>query len=147
MLDTFAAGDLVFGDAFFSTYFLLAALLNQDVDAVFEQLGARKRTTDFRCGKRLGVKDHLIELHKPKCKPDCMTQADYESASEKLTIRELKIKGKILITTLLSADESPKNKLVVLYKKRWHVEVDLRNIKTTLGMETLTCRTSDMVEK
>ena len=30
----------------------------------FEQLGARKRKKDFRKGKSLGVKDHLIVLEK-----------------------------------------------------------------------------------
>jgi len=66
MLDTFSEGDLVLGDAFFGPYFLLARLQGQGVDAVFEQLGSRKRVTDFRQGKRLGAKDHLIELTKPK---------------------------------------------------------------------------------
>lgn len=147
MLDTFSAGDLVLGDAFFGTYFLLASLLDQGVDAVFEQLGARKRVTDFRQGKRIGCKDHLIELTKPKQKPYWMTQEDYDCAPDFLTIRELKIKGKILITTLLSPKIFPRQELEALYKKRWHVEVDLRNIKTTLGMETLSCKTPDMIEK
>ena len=34
-----------------------------------------------------------------------------------------------------------------LFGQRWHVELDLRNIKTTLGMETLSCKTPDMCEK
>ena len=74
-------------------------------------------------------------------------QEAYESAPDRLTIRELKVKGKVLITTLLSAKTYPKHELAALYKKRWHVEVDLRNIKTTLGMETLSCKTPEMVEK
>jgi len=147
MLGTFGSGDLILGDAFFGTYFLLATLLDQGVDAVFEQLGARKRVTDFRQGERLGPKDHLVKLVKPKQKPGWMTQEEYDSAPDILTIRELKIKGKVLITTLLSAKEFPKQALSALYRKRWHVEVDLRNIKTTLGMETLSCKTPDMVEK
>jgi hypothetical protein len=147
LLDTFKAGDLVMGDAFYGTYFLLATLLDQGVDAVFEQLGARKRVTDFRQGKHLGAKDHLIELLKPKQKPGWMTQADYDKAPAGITIRELKVNGKILITTLLSARAYPKDELKALYKKRWHIEVDLRNIKTTLGMERLSCKTPAMVEK
>lgn len=147
MLDTFSAGDLVLGDALFGDYFLLASLLDKGVDAVFEQLGARKRVTDFRQGKRLGPKDHLIQLNKPKRKPDWMTQEDYDGAPDYLTIRELKIKGKILITTLLSPKAFPRHELKALYQKRWHVEVDLRNIKTTLGMETLSCKTPEMAEK
>lgn len=147
MLDTFNPGDVVLGDAFYGTYFLLASLLDNGVDAVFEQHGARKRVTDFREGKRLGPRDHLIKLVKPKRKPDWMTQEDYENAPDYLSIRELKVKDKILITTLLSSNKFPKHELKTLYKKRWHVEVDLRNIKTTLGMETLSCKTPEMAEK
>jgi hypothetical protein len=147
MLDTFSTGDLVLGDALFGDYFLLATLLDKGVDGVFEQQGARKRVTDFRKGKRLGPKDHLIQLVKPKRKPDWMKREDYDSVPELLTIRELKISGKVLITTLLSSKAFPRQELKGLYKKRWHVEVDLRNIKTTLGMETLSCKTPDMVEK
>ncbi len=147
MLDTFSAGDLVLGDALFGNYFLLASLINKGVDAVFEQMGARKRSTDFRKGTRLGPKDHLIKLPKPKRKPDWMNQEDYVKAPDFLTIRELKTNGKIVITTLLSSKKFPRDELKTLYKKRWHIEVDLRNIKTTLGMETLSCKTPEMVEK
>ena len=147
ILDTFVAGDLVVGDAFYGSYFLLASLIDRGVDAVFEQMGARKRTTDFRQGKPLGAKDHLVQLSKPIIKPDWMTQEDYENAPEFITIRELKIKGKVLITTLQSPKAFPKHELKMLYKERWHVEVDLRNIKTTLGMDTLSCKTPEMVEK
>ncbi len=147
LLDTFNAGDLVVGDAFYGTYFLLARLLEQRVDAVFEQLGVRKRVTDFRKGKHLGQKDHLVELTKPVIKPDWMTQEDYNKAPAVIALRELKVNGKTLITTLLSAKTYPKDELKTLYKKRWHIEVDLRNIKTTLGMEKLSCKTPSMVEK
>lgn len=33
-----------------------------------------------------------------------------------------------------------------LYRDRWHVELDLRNIKTSLGMEQLSCQTPAMAE-
>lgn len=147
MLDTFRAGDLVMGDALFGNYYLLASLINRDVDAVFEQLGSRKLSTDFRKGTKLGPKDHLIKILKPKRKPEWMNQEDHDTLPDFITIRELKVQGKILITTLLSPKEFPRHELKELYKKRWHVEVDLRNIKTTLGMEMLSCKTPEMVEK
>ncbi|MCP3909276.1 MAG: IS4 family transposase [Oceanicoccus sp.] len=147
MLDTFNSGDLVLGDALFGTYFFLASLLEKGVDAVFEQMGPRKRITDFRKGKRLGSKDHLLELRKPKIKPGWMTKEQYDSAPKSLTIRELKTGGKVLITTLVSVKEASKKRLKALYKDRWHVEVDLRNIKTTLGMGILSCKTPQMCEK
>ncbi|MFV2058397.1 MAG: transposase [Thiohalomonadales bacterium] len=110
-------------------------------------MGGRKRVTDIRKGTRLGPKDHLIKLIKSKCKPAWMTQADYENAPEHLMISELEVNGNILITILLSPKDFPRHELKALYKKRGHVELNLRNIKTTLGMETLTCKTPIMIEK
>ena len=147
MLDTFKAGDLVLGDAFYGTYFLLSHLCEKGIDAVFEQMGARKRVTDFRKGKKLGKKDHIITLNKPKKCPDWMTEEDYNRVPESLDIRELSVGGKILITTLLSSKETSKSALKSLYKRRWEIEVDFRSIKTTMGMETLSCKTPEMVQK
>jgi len=147
MLGTFNTGDLVLGDAYYGSYFLLASLKEKGVDAVFEQMGARKRTTDFSKGKQLDVEDHLVELKKPKKKPGWMKQSQYDNSPDTLIIRELKVKGKLLITTLLSPKEASKDDLKTLYKKRWQIEVDFRNIKTTMGMETLSCKTPEMNEK
>jgi len=147
MLDTFNHGDLVLGDALFGSYFFLASLLEKGVDAVFEQMGGRKLLTDFRKGKRLGTKDHLVTLYEPKKKPDWMALGQYDTAPESLIIRELEVGGKVLITTILSPKQASKKQLKALYKARWHVELDLRNIKTTLGMETLSCKTPQMIEK
>jgi IS4 transposase len=126
---------------------LLCALQAKGVDGVFEQQGARRRSTDFRRGQRLGQRDHLIELQKPKVKPDWMSQAEYDQAPDTLTVRELRTGGKILVTTLLRPKQTSKAALKALYRDRWHVELDLRNIKTTLGMEMLSCRTPAMAEK
>lgn len=147
LLDTFETNDVVLGDAFYSTYFLLAELQARRVDAVFEQHGARRRTTDFRKGQSQGCKDHLIKLPKPKIKPDWMSRNDYDTAPASIALRELKVGHKVLITTLLSAKDAPKTALKALYEQRWHIEVDFRNIKTTLGMETFSCKTPKMNEK
>lgn len=147
MLDTLEAGDLLLGDAYYATYFLLWALQQRGVDGVFEQYGARRRSTDFRRGRRLGARDHLIVLSKPKRRPDWMAQGEYDRAPESLVVRELATGGKILVTTLLCPTQTPKGELKALYRGRWHVELDLRSIKTTLGMEMLSCRTPVMVEK
>ncbi len=39
----------------------------------------------------------------------------------------------------------PKPSLKALYKKRWQIEVDFRHLKTTLGMDTLSCKTPEMI--
>lgn len=147
VLDTLESGDLLLGDAYFATYFLLCTLRERGIDGVFEQQGARRRSTDFRRGRRLGARDHLIELPKPKIRPSWMSPEDYDSAPERLIVRELYTGGKILVTTLLCPRHTPKSELKALYRQRWHVELDLRNIKTTMGMERLSCTTPAMAQK
>lgn len=147
MLDTLNRGDLLLGDAYYATYFLLRDFNERGVDAVFEQHGSRQRTTDFRRGQRLGTRDHLIVLQKPLIKPDWMSQADYDGSPSTLTVREVRAGGKTLVTTLLDPKQTSKAELTLLYRNRWHVELDLRNIKNTLGMEHLSCQSPDMADK
>ncbi len=147
MLDTLVRGDVLVGDAFYATYFLLCALRERGIDAVFEQHGSRQRMTDFRRGRHLGVRDHLIVLQKPVLKPGWMTRTAYDEAPATLTVRELRTGGKTLVTTLLCPKQTSKADLKSLYRDRWHVELDLRNIKTTLGMERLSCLCPEMAVK
>ncbi len=147
ILDTLQSGDILLGDAFYPTYFLLCELVRGGVDGLFEQYGARKRSTDFGQGVKLGVRDHLTVLAKPKQKPDWMSQYEYDQVPETLTVREFDAGGKIMVTTFLCPRDTPKGMLKALYKSRWNVELDLRNIKTTLGMEHLRCQTPEMALK
>ena len=140
LLDTLEADDILLGDAFYATYFLLAALIGGGVDGVFEQHGARKRSTDFSKGEQLGARDHIITLTKPSKRPDWMSPYEYDQAPDTLAIREFQAGGKVMVTTFLCPKQTPKSVLKSLYRQRWHVELDLRNIKTTLGMEALSCK-------
>jgi hypothetical protein len=147
MLGVFKRGDVVLADAFYSTYFLLEHMLAHGIDIVFVQHGARSRTTDFTSGTVIGANDHLIRIKKPKLKPEWMTQEKYDSAPNELTIRELKSGGKTLITTMLCPKKHPLKALGALYKQRWQIEVDFRNIKSTLGLRSLSCKTPQMAIK
>lgn len=147
LLDTLASGDRLLGDAYCASYFLFCALRERGVEAVFEQQGARRRSTDFRRGEHLGVRDHPIELRKPQRQPEWMTPAQYAQAPESLTVRELATGGKMLVTTLLCPKQTSPTDLKALYRERWHVELDFRHIKTTLGMERLSCKTPAMAQK
>ena len=53
----------------------------------------------------------------------------------------------MVVTTLLDPEEGTKADLGFLCRARWHVELDFRNIKQTLGMEMLRCKTPAMVRK
>ncbi len=76
-----------------------------------------------------------------------MSPEEYDRVPKTLTVRELHAGGKIMVTTFLCPKDTPKGMLKTLYKSRWNVELDLRNIKTTLGMEHLRCRSPEMAVK
>jgi hypothetical protein len=145
-LDTLKPGDVLIGDAFFPTYFLLCELMQRGVDGVFEQYGARRRCSDFSLGERLGSRDHLIVWNKPK-RPDWMSPEQYAAVPDTLKVRELAVGGKLLVTTLLSAKETPKHMIKALYQRRWTVEVNVRALKVTMKMNPLRARTPEMVRK
>ena len=142
--DGFVAGDVMLADRYFSSYFLIAEMQKRGVDVLFEQHGAR--TTDFRRGERLGVRDHRVSWKKPQ-RPEWMSVEDYRGYPDEITMREVKVGKKVLVTTFLNPRQTPKGELGQLFRQRWNVELDLRNIKSTLGMERFRCKTPDMVEK
>ena len=153
LLDRFQPGDIFLGDCAFASYFMLALLLAQGVDVVVRQHQCRK--TDFRQGQRLGPEDHVVLWQRPAC-PAWMDAATYATIPETLTVRELKVhvaipgfrtKEIIVVTTLTDAQRYPKDAVAGLFRQRWHVELDLRNIKVTLHMDDLRGRTPEMVRR
>ena len=76
-----------------------------------------------------------------------MTADDYTAAPDVLPIREVAVGGRILVPTLRDARAVHTRELAQLYAQRWQVELDLRNIKTTMGMDVLRCKTPSMVDK
>ena len=54
-------------DALSCNYFLIATLIGDGVDVLFDQNGAR--LTDFRRGMAPGTRDHLVYWPKPAVRP------------------------------------------------------------------------------
>lgn len=144
LTNCFVAGDVMLADGYFCSYFLIAQMQQRAVDVLFEQHGAR--ITDFRRGEKLGVRDHRVSWKKP-ARPEWMSVEDYRGYPDEITVREVKVGKKVLVTTFLNPRRTPKGELGRLFWQRWNVELDLRNLKSTLGMERFSCKTPAMVEK
>lgn len=56
-------------------------------------------------------------------------------------------KGERLKLYLFTTLEEPREILVELYGRRWDIELDIRSLKQTLGMHSLSAKTPEMVEK
>jgi hypothetical protein len=145
LLGGLCAGDVLLADALYANYWLIAELTAAGVDVVLQQHGSRR--TDFRRGQRLGARDHVVQWPKPVQVPGWMSRAQHRAIADTLTLREVQVGGRVLVTTLCDAGAVAKAEIAALYRRRWHVELDLRCIKTTLGMEVLRCQTPAMVQK
>jgi hypothetical protein len=100
--------------------------------------------------------DQVVIWYKPKRKPLWISKDEYDSLPEEITVRELRYKvhtpgfrvGEVtLVTTLLDASVYSAQALADLYFRRWQVEVYLRDLKITLKMDVLKCKTVDGVLK
>ena len=113
---------------------------------VFEKHGAQP--IDFRqSSKRLGKKDGLFVLKRPAC-TNWLNRTFYEQYTpEELTVRAIKTKKRVIVTTLVDETRYTRAEISALYRKRWHVELDFRSIKTLMKMEVLRCKSPDRVRK
>jgi hypothetical protein len=146
-------GEILLGDRCFCSYFEVASLLGQGVDVVMRQ--NENRPVDFRSGRRLGHDDHLVVWSKPQ-RANWMDQETYAAIPDTVTIRELRVRVVqrgfrtrvlIVMTTLVDGGEFSHDELAILYRARWHAELDIRSIKQTLKMDVLRCKTPEMVRK
>ena len=144
LMDQLEAGDIVIADRYFAGYFGIARWWQRGVDVLIRQ--HQRRHTDFRRGRRLGKRDHVVAWTRPP-RPTWMDPTTYATTPESIVMREVRVGDLTLVTTLLDAHEVDKLELVDLYGKRWQIELDFRSIKTVMQMEILRCKSPAMIRK
>ena len=146
-------GDIALADRFFCNYWVIAdSLLLRGVDVVFRLHQTRK--ADFRRGRRLGSDDHIVTWPKSQ-RPDWMSPNDYAAMPKELKLREIRVRIKD------KKEADPRNRdrnnrswirrtyqcrlllgMDLFQTTRWHAELDIRSLKTTMGMEMLRTKNS-----
>jgi Transposase DDE domain len=154
--NTFKQGDIILGDKGFCSYFDTAKLKEQDIDMVVT-LARRAPVSAAISLKRLGPDDLLITWQRPVYNTRLSYSVEeWAKLPEKLILRQIKVTVKYpgfrtqkfhIVTTLLDAVRYPAEELAELYFKRWDVELFFRDIKTTMGMDILRCKTPEMIRK
>jgi hypothetical protein len=154
--DQFKVGDLVLADRGFSSYTLLALLLSRGAHSLFRL--HQRRPADLRQGKRLGKNDRLMTWRKPWLwqRPRYLSQAIWKRIPAELSVRVVRFSLAVpgfrahsvtLVTTLLDPVAYPAEELARLYARRWHIELWFRDLKTSMGLEALRCKSPQMAHK
>lgn len=147
-------GDILLGDRAYGEYTTLAGLPPQGVDVVARL--HHRRGVDFRKAHRLGRNDGLFLWRKGCQQSEILSADEWALLPAQITVRILRFTTTIrgfrsrrvtLVTTLLDSQLYPAEDLIGLYARRWRLELCLRDLKTTLGMEVLRCKTPAMAEK
>jgi len=152
--DILSPGDILLTDALMSTWHEMLTLRQRGVDSV-SRLNKATRRADFRRGTRLGKGDHIVRWLKPSSIRH-LDWATYKRLLDYLEIRETRIrvvqpgfrtKEIVIVTTLLDPEATTKDDLAGLYRSRWSQELDIRDIKISLQMDVLRCKTPELVRK
>jgi Transposase DDE domain len=103
-----------------------------------------------------GREDQLVEWFKPRTCPPWLSPAALAALPPSLRLRELRYhvsprgfrtRQIVLVTTLLDPTCYPRDDLAALYRKRWEAETHLAQLKTTMKMDVLHCKTVLGVQK
>ena len=148
--------DIMLADKGFCSYFDISNLKDRGVDSV-HTLARRKPVNAQDALAVLGEDDLLVRWTKPvRSTFSRYSQEDSEALPDELVLRQIKVtvgtpgfrsSHFYLMTTLLDAEKYTAADLADLYFQRWDVELFFRDIKTTMDMDVLKCRSPKMVKK
>ncbi len=147
-------GSVVLADRGFCAFADYALLVRRGVDAVM-RLNAR-RSTGAKTIAKLGKRDWLVEWKKTGLCPKWMTKKQWRALPEVLCVRHIHLRvaaagfrtrALIIATTILDAKTYPADCFADLYRRRWMAELFLRDIKITMGMDILRCKTPALIHK
>lgn len=150
----FEAGTVLLCDRGFCSYAELYLLKMRDLDCVTRNHQCRSK--GVRRLEKLGKGDYLVEWSKTKVRPKWMTKEEWDALPSAYVLRQchlnieergFRTKSIVVTTTLLDPRPYTKEALAQLYRRRWRVELYLRDLKTTMAMDVLRCKTPDMVDK
>jgi hypothetical protein len=165
-------GDVLLGDRGLCSFWHLAMLQTRGIYAVFRmhqrqivdfrrhrkhrKSNAEKGLPTSRWIKHLGRLDQIVQWIKPANRPVWMSIELYKQLPATLRVREVRYliprKGQrtlcvTIATTLLDPTDYPKSEIRWLYQTRWEVETHFRELKTTMRMRVIKCKTVDGVKK
>jgi len=155
LIEILQPGEVLLADRGFCGFADICILMTRGIDAVLRV--QKCRWAGARCMKRLGRGDRLVEwLRSSKVRPAWMEPKARAEMPQTLTLREItytvpvkgfRSKRIVLVTTLTDSKLFPRKAFAELYLQRWKAELFLRDIKISLHMDVLRCKTPEMIHK
>lgn len=144
----FSVGDIMLADRGFCSYAIIAGLKERGVDILVRM--REKMIKNYTIAKKLGRNDFLIKwristaLRNEHGLPEELV---LRMTKYTVDVRGFRTKTITVLTTLMDHAVFPPESFAELYLRRWHVEINLRHLKTTMGMDILRCLSPGMIHK
>ena len=154
MWDALHPGDVVLADRGFCNFVDYYRLGLRSIDCVMRL--HQRRSKGVSLLKRFGPGDKLVLWHKSNVRPKGWTKEQWAAIPNTLTVRHItytpnipgfRTKKITVATTLIDPIQFPVRAFADLYRRRWLIELFFRDIKITLGMDVLRCKTPEMIQK
>lgn len=141
--------DVVLMDRGFCSFLNFGLILGRGADVVARLHAGRK--VPFRRGE----KERIVSWKRPvpSATPEHILLEEWQALPKEIEVRYIRFRVEvpgfrsreiILATTFL---DTPAEELIELYRRRWEMELCFRDLKTTLGMEWMNCRSPEMAQK
>lgn len=136
-------GEVLLGDRGFCSWGLIALLQGKGVDVVLRLHHLRKD----KAGRSTWKKPQRTPAWSKTLWGQLPGQLDMRVIAFNVNIKGFRTRHITLCTTLLDEQLYPDEALIELYMHRWKIELYLRDIKVTLGLDIVRCQSPAMVEK
>ena len=145
-------GDVLLADRGFGSLAYYYVLSRKGVDCVMRKNARRINSSVI---KRINKNDRIVTWRKSGVCPKWLDLKTWKAIPEALVVREVVVRVNktgfrtetiLVATTLLDSQIYSAHDIALLYLRRWRVELYLRDIKTTMGMDILRCKTPAMVK-
>ncbi|HBL48145.1 MAG TPA: IS4 family transposase, partial [Planctomycetaceae bacterium] len=142
MLDVLRPGDTLVADSYYCTYWLVGACRARGVQILMKN--HHLRDDHPQNARRLSKRERLVTWSRPPVCPDWMSKAEYWQQPETLTVRLVDVqvsqpgsraKTFTIATTITDRKACPAHWIAAVYQSRWLIELDIRSIKCSLGMD------------
>lgn len=167
-------GDVLVGDRGLCSYAHMSMLSDAGIYGVFRMSESRAMPFPAKTGERerhaynrhrrhepllvtlVSQDDQIVEIVKPCNRPGHIDAAAFAKIPAKMIVRAVRYEvvqpgfrthAITLLTNLLDATTHTAADLAALYLSRWRIEVNIRNLKCTLGMGRLKCESLDGVRR
>jgi hypothetical protein len=151
LLDELKPGDTLVADSYHCNYWLIAACKLRGVNIVMKN--HHKRDDHPANARRLSKGERLVIWERPP-RPKWMTKEEYNQQPETIEIRLVDVQVQqsgfrpdsfTVATTIMDRKVYSAEWIRSVYHSRWIVELDIRSIKCSLGLDILRAKSPEMV--